>query len=92
MQDPWAPCPCDGNKYHSSHEYTAPADRRIQKSHQSARQSAELMLKARDPAVQPEIHLNFFADGEDLGRAIDGVRRAWHVLHTESMINAYQAS
>jgi choline dehydrogenase len=50
----------------------------------------KLTLASRDPMVQPRIDLNYCADPEDLRRLMDGVRRAWKLLRSEALANAYQ--
>jgi choline dehydrogenase len=54
-----------------------------------ARGHGKLTLASRDPAVQPRIDLNFGTDPEDLRRLMDGVRRAWTLLHSTALAGAY---
>jgi choline dehydrogenase len=49
-----------------------------------------LTLQSRDPAVQPEIELNYCTHPEDERRLMEGVRIAWKVLKSPVMANAYK--
>lgn len=49
-----------------------------------------LALQARDPAVQPQIELNYCAHPEDEWRLMEGVRLAWKVIASEPMAKSYQ--
>jgi choline dehydrogenase len=49
-----------------------------------------LALVSRDPAAQPRIELDYCAHPDDVRRLIEGVRRAWQVLHTGAMAEAHQ--
>jgi len=49
-----------------------------------------LTLQSRDPAIQPNIELNYCAHPEDERRLVEGVRLAWKVLKSEPMASSYQ--
>lgn len=54
------------------------------------RAHGRLLLTSRDPAVQPNIALNYCADPEDERRLMEGVRLACRVLKSPPMASAYQ--
>jgi choline dehydrogenase len=49
-----------------------------------------LKLASRDPAVQPNVELNFLADEDDLRRLMNGVRQAWRLIQKRPLANAYK--
>jgi choline dehydrogenase len=49
-----------------------------------------LTLASRDPAIQPNIDLNYLADAEDRRRLIESTRLAWRILHSDPMRGAYR--
>lgn len=50
----------------------------------------KLTLASRDPNIQPKIELNYLSDPDDVRRLMDGVRRAWRLVTTAPLSNAYR--
>ncbi len=48
---------------------------------QRPRSRGRLSLRSANPADQPNIDLNYFADPEDMRRIIDGLRLGWRIMH-----------
>ena len=47
---------------------------------QRPRSRGRLDLHSADPAEQPNIQLNYFADPDDMRRMIEGTRLCWRVM------------
>jgi choline dehydrogenase len=50
----------------------------------------KLTLASRDPAVQPKVELNYLSSAEDVRRLMQGVRKAWELVKTRPLANAYK--
>jgi len=54
------------------------------------RSHGRLSLASPDPALPPNIDLNYCSEPEDERRFLEGVRLAWRVLKSKEMASAYQ--
>jgi choline dehydrogenase len=50
----------------------------------------KLMLTNRDAAIQPRVELNYLADPEDVRRLMESTRKAWQLIRTPPLANAYK--
>jgi len=58
----------------------------VSASLQRPRSIGRLRLASADPAVQPLIELNYFADPEDMRRLLEGVRLCWEAASSPELV------